>query len=162
MTLTLLKHSWIVFVILLIVCFAAAGIGSITTYPKIDNWYATLAKPSWTPPNWIFGPVWSILYLSMATAAWLIWRQSGFVRSIGPITVFAVQLVLNAAWSWLFFGLQNCGIAFFEILFLWAAIAATIVVFWNRSVLAGLMLVPYFCWVTFACILNYAIWRMNA
>ena len=160
MTSTSSKYSWIGFIVLLIVCFTAAGVGSVATFPKIENWYASLVKPSWTPPDWIFGPVWSILYLSMAIAAWLVWRQSGFLSI--PLAIFVMQLILNAAWSWLFFGLQNPGIAFIEILFLWTAIAATIMTFWQRSALAGLLLVPYFCWVTFACFLNFAIWRLNA
>jgi tryptophan-rich sensory protein len=96
----------------------------------------------------------------MAIAAWLVWRQSGFVSI--PLAIFALQLILNAAWSWLFFGLQNPGIAFIEILFLWTVIAATIMMFWQKSALAGLLLVPYLCWVAFACFLNFTIWRMNA
>ena len=160
MTLTSSKHSSLGFIVLLIICFTAAGVGSLATSPKIEHWYASFAKPSWTPPDWIFGPVWSILYLSMAVAAWLVWRQCGSVSI--PLATFAIQLILNAAWSWLFFGLQNPGIAFIEILFLWTVIAATIMMFWQKSVLAGLLLVPYLCWVAFACFLNFAIWRMNA
>ena len=117
-----------------------------------------LAKPSWTPPNWLFGPVWSCLYLGMAVAAWLVWRQgSGFL----PMALFATQLLLNAAWSWLFFALHIPGVAFVEIVLLWAAIAATTIVFWRRSILAGLLFVPYWAWVSYASVLNFSIWRLN-
>jgi len=156
------KYPGLGLIVLLIVCFAAAGIGGAVTTPKIDNWYATLTKPSWNPPNWIFGPVWSGLYLSMAVAAWLVWRQRGLSGAVGPLTLFGLQLVLNAAWSGLFFGLQNPGAAFVDVVALWAAIAATMVAFWLRSTVAGLLFVPYLAWVSFAAVLNLAIWRLNA
>ena len=156
------KHSWIGLVVLLAVCFAAAGIGGAVTTPKITNWYATLAKPSWNPPNWIFGPVWSALYFCMAAAAWLVWRQGGFVSAKVPLILFGVQLGLNVLWSCLFFGLQSPGLAFVEVVLLWAAIAATMVTFWHRSVIAGILFVPYLAWVSFASILNFTIWRLNA
>jgi len=156
------KYPGLGLIVLLIVCFAAAGIGGAVTTPKIDNWYATLTKPSWNPPNWIFGPVWSGLYLSMAVAAWLVWRQRGLSGAVGPLTLFGLQLVLNAAWSGLFFGLQNPGAAFVDVVALWAAIAATMVAFWLRSTVAGLLFVPYLAWVSFAAVLNLAIWRLTA
>ena len=145
--------------ILLIICFAVAGLGGLATTPNIPNWYAGLVKPSWTPPAWVFGPVWSVLYLSMAVAAWLVWRLG---NAKVPMTLFAVQLAFNAAWSWLFFGLHSPGAAFIDIVLLWAAIVATIYAFWRRSRLAGLLFVPYLAWVTFAAVLNFAIWRLNA
>jgi tryptophan-rich sensory protein len=156
------KHPWLGLVVFLIVCFAAAGIGGAVTTPKIAGWYATLAKPSWNPPNWIFGPVWSALYLSMAVAAWLVWRQGGLAGVTMPLALFVVQLVLNVLWSCLFFGLQNPGLAFVEVLLLWVAIAATMVVFWFRSSVAGLLFLPYLAWVSFASVLNFAVWRLNA
>ena len=100
------KHPWLALVLLIVICFAVAGLGGLTTTPNIPNWYAGLAKPSWTPPGWLFGPVWSVLYLSMAVAAWLVWRKG---NAAVPMILFAVQLVFNAAWSWLFFGLHNPG-----------------------------------------------------
>jgi len=130
----------------------------MATTPNIPNWYAGLAKPSWPPPSWIFGPVWTALYFSMAVAAWLVWRKG---NAWGPLALFAVQLVFNAAWSWLFFGLHSPGIAFVDILLLWIAIAATTMVFWRRSLVAGLLLGPYLTWVGFAAVLNFAIWRLN-
>ncbi|MHB1038308.1 MAG: TspO/MBR family protein [Pirellulales bacterium] len=117
-----------------------------------------LTKPSWTPPGWLFGPVWSVLYLSMAVAAWLVWRKGNAVM---PLALFAVQLTFNAAWSWLFFGLHSPGMAFIDIVLLWAAIVATTIVFWRRSLVAGLLFVPYLAWVSFAGVLNFGIWRLN-
>ena len=152
------NNHWLALVVLLILCFAVAGVGGLATAPSIPNWYAGLAKPSWTPPGWIFGPVWSVLYLSMAVAAWLVWRRGD---AVVPMTLFGIQLVFNAAWSWLFFGLHSPGAAFIDIVLLWMAIAATTVVFWRRSTLAGILFVPYLIWVSFAAVLNFAIWRLN-
>ncbi len=152
------KYQVFGLVILLAVCFAVAVVGGMVTASSIPNWYAGLTKPSWTPPSWVFGPVWSILYLSMAVAAWLVWRRG---KALIPLALFAIQLAINAAWSWLFFGLHNPGVAFVDIVFLWAAIAATTVAFWHRSALAGILFVPYLAWVSFACVLNFAVWQMN-
>jgi tryptophan-rich sensory protein len=156
------KYPSLGLVVFLVVCFAAAGIGGAVTTPKIGTWYATLVKPSWNPPNWIFGPVWSALYCCMAVAGWLVWREQGFVGAKLPLGLFAVQLALNVLWSCIFFGLETPGFAFVEVLLLWAAIAATMVTFWQRSMIAGLLFVPYLAWVSFASILNFAIWRLNA
>jgi translocator protein len=156
------KRQVLGLVALLILCFGAAGIGGAVTTPQIGNWYATLAKPTWNPPNWVFGPVWSALYLCMAIAAWLVWRQKGLIGAREPIALFGVQLVLNVFWSCLFFGLHSPGLAFVEVLLLWAAIAATMAVFWRRSVAAGLLFVPYLAWVSFASLLNFTIWRLNS
>jgi tryptophan-rich sensory protein len=153
---------WIGLVVSILICFAAAGIGSLATTPQIPGWYANLAKPTWTPPGWIFGPVWTLLYLMMAVAAWLVWRQAGFAGAKLPLALFAIQLVLNSLWSVLFFGLQNPGAAAVDIILLWAAILATMVTFWRRSRVAGGLLAPYLAWVSFAAVLNAAIWRMNA
>lgn len=161
MSLTAPKHPWISLIVLIVLCFAVSGLGGLATYSEIGNWYAKLAKPSWTPPDWVFGPVWSALYLSMAVAAWLVWRQGGVRNACGPLALFAIQLALNAVWSWLFFGLQNPGLAFVDILLLWAMIAATMIAFWCRSTVAGLLFVPYLAWVSFAAVLNCAIWRLN-
>lgn len=144
------------------ICFAAAGLGGLVTTPQIPGWYATLAKPTWNPPAWIFGPVWSLLYLLMAVAAWLVWRQAGIAGARLPLGLFAVQLTLNSLWSVLFFGLHSPGAAAAEILLLWGAILATLITFWQRSKLAGGLLVPYLAWVSFATVLNVTIWRLNA
>lgn len=155
------KHPWLGLVVFLAVCFAAAGIGGAVTTPKIATWYATLTKPSWNPPNWIFGAVWSALYFCMAVAAWLVWRQGDFKDATLPLTLFAVQLVLNVLWSYIFFGLEKPGFSFGEVLVLWAAIAATMIAFWLRSMIAGVLFVPYLAWVSFASFLNFTIWRLN-
>jgi len=155
-----LKHI-LVLLLFLAICFAAAGIGGAVTTPKIGGWYATLVKPSWNPPNWIFGPVWSALYFSMAVAAWLVWRQGGVAGAKVPLALFAIQLGLNVLWSVIFFGLEKPGLAFVEVLVLWATIAAAMVAFWLRSTLAGILFVPYLAWVGFASVLNFAIWRLN-
>ena len=152
------KYPWLALAVFLVLCFAVASLGGLTTTPNIPNWYAGLAKPSWTPPGWLFGPVWSALYLSMAVAAWLVWRKG---NAQIPMILFAVQLALNAAWSWLFFGLHSPSIAFLDIILLWAAIATTTIVFWRQSLLAGLLFVPYLVWVSFAAVLNFSIWRLN-
>jgi translocator protein len=153
------RHSWFALVVLLILCLGVAGIGGLVTAPNIPNWYAGLAKPSWTPPGWIFGPVWSVLYLNMAVAAWLVWRRGD---AAVPMTLFGIQLTFNAAWSWLFFGLHSPSAAFIDIVLLWMAIVATTVIFWRRSTLAGILFMPYLIWVSFAAVLNFAIWRLNA
>jgi tryptophan-rich sensory protein len=152
------KHPWLALILLIVLCFAVGGSGGLATTPNIPTWYAGLVKPSWTPPDWVFGPAWSFLYLSMAIAAWLVWRKGNAVL---PLALFAVQLVFNAAWSWLFFGLHSPGLGFIDIVLLWTAIAATTVVFWRRSLLAGLLFLPYLAWVSFAAVLNFAVWRLT-
>lgn len=156
-------------------CFGAAGLGSIATAPQIDGWYRTLAKPEWTPPGYLFGPVWTTLYLMMAIAAWLVWRTRRqeasttadpaspvTARSVVPaLALFLLQLALNVAWSWIFFGMQSPGWAALELAALWLAIAATIVAFFRHSRLAGWLMTPYLAWVSFAAALNATIWRMN-
>ena len=156
-----LKSSMIGLIVFLVVCFAAAGIGGAVTTPKIGTWYANLVKPSWNPPNWIFGPVWSALYCCMAVAGWLVWRQDGVAGAKLPLALFGVQLALNVLWSFIFFGLENPGLAFVEAILLWAAIAATMMAFWQRSMVAGILFVPYLAWVSFASVLNLTVWRLN-
>jgi len=149
-------------IVLLAVVFAVAGLGSLATSPNIPTWYAGLAKPSWNPPNWLFGPVWSVLYVCMATAAWLVWRKGGWAQARRALSLFALQLALNGAWSWLFFGLHRPGAAFVELVALLAAILATTIAFWGRSLAAGILMLPYLGWVAFASVLNFSIWRLNA
>lgn len=144
------------------VCSVAAGLGSLVTAPSLSGWYAALAKPAWTPPHWIFGPVWSLLYLAMAIAAWLVWRGVGFVRGAAALNLFGVQLVLNVCWSAIFFGAHSPGTAFAEILLLWLAILATMIAFRAHSRTAAWLMLPYLLWVAFAVALNFSIWRLNA
>ena len=144
-----------------LICFSAAAIGNLATTPQIPNWYADIAKPNWTPPNWLFGPVWTILFSLMATAAWIVWRKHGIKNARNAFIWFGVQLILNSLWSVLFFGWNNPGAAAVEILFLWLTILITLVAFSKKSKTAGLLLVPYFLWVSFAIVLNISIWQMN-
>ena len=148
-------------VVVVIVTFAAAGIGSVFTSASVSQWYPALEKPSWTPPGWLFGPVWTLLYALMAAAAWVIWRKEGWAGARAALLLYAVQLALNAAWSPLFFGLRMPGIAFAELVVLWMAIVATVAAFWRRSLAAAVLMLPYVVWTTFAAALNLAIWRMN-
>ena len=143
-------------------CIAAAGLGAATTSMSVGGWYQTLAKPSWNPPDWLFGPVWSVLYFLMAVAAWLVWRRGGWSASQSALTWFGIQLALNVLWSVVFFGMQQPGFAFAEIVALWISIIATCFAFQAKSRTAALLLVPYLAWTSFAVILNFAIWRMNS
>lgn len=143
------------------VCFAAAAIGAAFTSPNVPGWYANLNKPSWTPPSWVFGPVWSLLYLLMGISAWQVWRRTGLRAAIVPLVLFGIQLLLNAAWSGLFFGLRSPGAALIDIVLLWCAILATVITFWRRSAPAGWLMLPYLAWVSFAVALNLAIWNLN-
>lgn len=142
------------------ICLAAAAVGSLWTTPALAPWYASLAKPSWTPPNWLFGPVWTALYIIMAVAAWLVWRGTSLVSM--PMALFLLQLLLNVAWSGFFFRLRSPGLGFADIVLLWLAIAATLDSFAQVSPLAGWLLVPYLVWVSYASALNFSIWRKNS
>lgn len=148
-------------IIFLVICFAVAGVGSLATRPNITTWYATLNKPSWNPPNSLFGPVWTLLYAMMAVAGWLVWKHAGWQAGRAAMIIFAVQLVLNLAWSFIFFNFHQMGLAFLEIILLWLAIVATIVIFSSVSKVAAVLLIPYLLWVSFAAFLNFTIWRLN-
>ena len=145
----------------LLLCFAAAGLGGLATAPQIDGWYASLTKPAWNPPSWVFGPVWTALYAMMAVAAWRVWRPGGFAAARTPLSLFLIQLALNALWSWVFFAWHRIGWAVVEIAALWLAIAATLAAFFRRDAAAGWLLVPYLAWVTFAAALTFTLWRLN-
>ncbi|MCC6822783.1 MAG: TspO/MBR family protein [Verrucomicrobiota bacterium] len=143
----------------LTLCFAAAAFGG---FFLPGEWYAQLQKPAWNPPSWIFGPVWTALYLMMAIAAWLVWQHSGFAGQRLALSLFRLQLLFNAMWSPLFFGLRNPALAFVDIVLLWVALLATLLTFWRRSHVAGALLIPYLAWVSFATALNFALWRLNS
>jgi len=142
-------------------CLAAGAIGSVATAGAIPTWYAGLRRPPWNPPAWVFGPVWTALYLLMAVAAWLVWREHAGPAGSVALGLFALQLVLNTAWSLIFFGLRAPGWAVVDIVALWLAIALTVVAFWPVRPVAGALLLPYLAWVTFAAVLNVAVWRLN-
>jgi len=144
--------------ILLSMC--AGALGAVAS-ARARSFYASLDRPSWSPPGWIFGPVWSVLYILMGTAAWIVWRERGWNGAQGALTMFCVQLVLNALWSWLFFAWHRGGLAFAEVLALALCIAATIVAFAPVSTVAAALLIPYIAWVSFASALNYSLWRRN-
>jgi tryptophan-rich sensory protein len=155
------RESWVSLVPFAVVCFAAAGIGSLFTATSVKSWYTQLRRPEWTPPNWIFGPVWTTLYLLMAISAWLVWRSATWPDARFALTLFTIQLVLNSLWSLVFFGLRKVGPAFAEILLLWMILVATTVAFLPISLLAAWLLIPYLGWVLFASYLNFRIWQMN-
>ena len=140
------------------VCFTAALLGAFFTP---GEWYASLRKPSWNPPAWIFAPVWSALYATMGVAAWLVWKRGGFSEQRRPLGLFLTQLGLNALWSPLFFGLHWPAAAFLDIVLLWLAIVATLIAFWPVSRMAAAMLAPYLAWVSFAAVLNLELWKLN-
>ena len=142
-------------------CFGAAALGALFTGPAVGTWYQQIRKPLFSPPSWVFGPVWTALYAMMAAAAWLVWRKGEAASRTLPLLLFGVQLTLNAAWSPIFFGLRSFGWALADIVALWLAIVATRVAFLRVSAPAGLLLVPYLAWVSFAAVLNFAIWRLN-
>ena len=125
------------------------------------EWYESLSKPAWNPPAWLFGPVWTVLYMLMAVAVWLVWQRGGFAVQRRPLALFLVQLVLNAAWTPLFFGLHRPGLAFFEIIVLWIAILMTVLAFHRNSRIAAWLLVLYLLWVSFAAVLNAVLLQLN-
>ena len=144
----------------LLLAFAAAASGGFAS-ASAGSFYGELVRPSWAPPGWLFGPVWSALYLLMGLSAWLVWRVRGFAGAKGALLVFIFQLAANALWTWLFFVWRQGGLAFAEILLLWVLIAATIGLFWRVSRLAAALLLPYLAWVSFASALTLSIWRLN-
>jgi len=156
-----MKHIWKL-VIAILVCEAAGAIGGLATASSVRTWYATLAKPPFNPPAWIFGPVWTALYALMGVAAWLVWRKGLGAGGVRPaLALFGVQLLLNVAWSFIFFGLHSPMYAFFELILLWLAILATAFAFAKVAPLAAILLVPYILWVSFAGVLNFYIWILN-
>ncbi len=146
----------------IVICQLAGVVGSFFTISAIPGWYAELAKPALNPPNWVFGPAWTTLYLLMGVALFLIWQKGWRERRVKTaVAVFAVQLLLNTLWSIVFFGLQSPGWALLNIVALWVAILWTIIVFYNISKPASYLLMPYILWVSFALYLNYSIWVLN-
>lgn len=144
----------------LLLVFVAGAIGAAASV-QAATFYATLAQPSWAPPAAVFGPVWSVLYVLMGIAAWLVWRRGGWAAQRRALTVFVAQLALNALWSWLFFGWHLGAAAMLDIVVLWVLIVVTVAMFWRARPLAGVLLLPYLAWVSFASALNYAVWQLN-
>lgn len=151
----------LVLLAILAVCLATGAIGSAVTSTSVTTWYQQLHKPSFNPPDWIFAPVWTVLYIAMAVSAWNVWRLHGLQDARMAMSLFAIQMTLNLAWSIIFFGMRQIGLALVEIMLLFAAIVATTLAFWRLDGVAALLFVPYVAWVGFATLLNFAIWRLN-
>ncbi len=142
----------------IVLCFAVAATGALFSP---DDWYASLTRPGYAPPNWVFGPVWTVLYLMMGFSGWLVWQSPGPAARRLAMIAFGVQLLLNAAWSAIFFGLHQPGWALVEICMLWTAILTTILLFRRYSTVAAALLTPYLAWVSYATVLNYGFWSLN-
>jgi len=145
----------------LALCLAISAIGGWVTADSVGSWYRTLQKPVFNPPDWVFAPVWTLLYLMIALAGWRVWRRVGLSSARAAMVAYSAQLALNLAWSFLFFGGRMIGVALVEIVLLLAVIGVNAVLFWRIDRLAGWLLVPYAAWVAFACVLNFALWRLN-
>ena len=155
------SKKWLGLVAFIVVCLAISALGAAVTAQSVGTWYQTLKKPPFNPPDWVFAPVWTALYLMIAVAGWRVWRVRGLTGAPAAMSAYAAQLALNLAWSFLFFGARAIGLAFAEILLLLATIFVNILLFWRIDRLAGWPLVPYAAWVLFATALNFELWRLN-
>ncbi|MGF1626424.1 MAG: TspO/MBR family protein [Alphaproteobacteria bacterium] len=156
-----LRRGLIALAVSLAAVLAVSVVGGLVTADAVAVWYPTLRKPSYNPPDWVFGPVWTVLYVMMAVAAWRVWRRTGLVGGRVALGLYAGQLALNLGWSLLFFGARQVGLALAEIVLLFIAILATAIVFSRIDRLAAALLLPYLLWVAFAALLNAAIWSLN-
>jgi len=155
-----LSTSWRGLIGWLLMVLVAAAVGVLATR-HARAFYAGLVKPAWAPPGWLFGPVWTVLYLLMGVAAWLVWRTAGWAGASGALSLFLGQLVCNAAWSWFFFAWRCGALAFADIVLLFGLIVATLFAFAHVHPLAAVLLLPYLIWVAFATVLTHAVWRAN-
>lgn len=154
------RGGWLALPVFLLAVGLTGALGAIASAHAAE-FYAQLERPHWAPPAGVFGPVWTLLYLMIGIAGWLAWRERSARGRAGALTLFAAQLVLNAAWSWLFFAWHRGGLALVDICVLWLAVLTTLVQFWRLRPLAGALLVPYLAWISFATALNAAVWRLN-
>lgn len=154
------SQQWLGLLFSLLLVFAAAAAGGLAS-ASAGSFFMELDRPLWAPPAWLFGPAWTVLYLLMGVASWLVWRRGGFSDARLALTLYGVQLVLNGLWTWLFFVMRSGSLAFVEIIVLWILILATIIAFWRKNKLAGLMLVPYLFWVAYASALTFSLWQRN-
>jgi tryptophan-rich sensory protein len=154
-----MKKSYLAVFFWIIITLAVGLAAGMVSRP--DTWYFALSKPSWNPPAWIFAPVWILLYALMGAAAGFIWQRRAVSQSTPALSLYVIQLILNIIWPLIFFGMHNPGLAFAEICLLWLAIMATLFTFWRVYRPAGILLIPYILWVSFATVLNFTIWRMN-
>lgn len=148
-------------VVFLTLCLLISAIGGAITATSVGGWYQTLEKPVFNPPDWVFAPVWTALYVMMAIAGWRVWRRAGFERGGRALTLFALQLGLNVIWSFLFFGLQRIDLALVAVVTLLIAIIVNTAMFWRIDRWAGVLFVPYVLWVAYATVLNISLWLLN-
>jgi tryptophan-rich sensory protein len=153
-------RQWLALAGFLILTLAVAASAAVATEPDVAGWYRTLAKPAFNPPDWVFAPVWTTLYVLMAIAAWRVWKVTGLFTQ--AMALFLIQLALNCAWSFVFFHFHRIGLALVDIAALLVAIVATIWVFWRINRAAGMLFLPYLAWVSFATLLNAAIFQLNS
>lgn len=156
------KSNILKLVIALLITIGLGSLGGLFTYPEIKNWYTTLQKPSFQPPNWLFGPVWTLLYTLMGISAYLVWKLPATAQRNKALAVFTIQFILNFCWSIIFFNQHQIGWALVEIIVMWACIVLTMISFSKLSSAAAWLLLPYILWVSFATILNAAIWKLNS
>lgn len=154
------RRDWLMLTAFILVTFSASFLAAWSGSGNTE-WYRSIEKPAWNPPSWIFGPVWTALYFAIGTAGWLVWRKSGFRGAQWAMTIFAIQLILNAAWSPVFFGMGRPDLAFVLIIVLLVTILMTVVAFRKHDQRAAWLLFPYVLWVSFATALNYAIMVLN-
>ncbi len=155
-------NDWLLLGASLGLTFIAAAIGGVVTARPVQTWYRTIRKPAWNPPDWLFGPVWTILYILMGIALWRVWRMGWDEVAVRlAVFLFLIQLVLNVLWSVIFFGQRQLGQGVVEIVVLWLFLLATTIAFFGLQPLAGWLLVPYIAWVSFAGFLNFTVWRLN-
>lgn len=154
------KSKALALIVSFVVAFTAAAFGAIASI-QAPEFYLSLARPSWAPPPWLFGPVWTLLYSMMAIAAWLVWKESGWTRARHALSLYVIQLALNGLWTWLYFTWRLGAVALFEISVLWLLIAFTAHLFWRHKAIAGILLLPYLAWVGFAGALTLSTWQLN-
>ena len=147
--------------VFLVICFGVSVAGGAATASSVGTWYQALQKPPFNPPDWLFAPVWTVLYVMMAVAGWRVWRKHGLRRARAAMALFGIQLALNLAWSFVFFGYRLIGAALIEIVVLLVAIVLTTILLWRRDRFAGVLFIPYTGWVAFATALNFALWQLN-
>lgn len=155
------RSGWLSLAAWVILCLSVGWIGAASNETAQSVWFQSLKKPSWNPPDWLFAPVWTALYISMGVAAWLVSRQPGQPARSKALTLFFAQLAANFAWTFIFFGAHRLDLAFLDIAVLWCLIVATVLAFLKLDKRGGWLLIPYLCWVTFASALNWSIWRAN-
>lgn len=145
----------------MVLCLIISAFGGAVTATSVNDWYAALNKPFFNPPDWLFAPVWTVIYFMIAFSGWRVWLKTGIANAKGPFGLYAAQLALNLAWSFMFFGAQSPILGLIDVVILLAVIIANMIAFWKIDRLAGILLVPYALWVAFATLLNAAIWHLN-